>query len=280
MSTLERSQYENPAMWQENRYLGNADELRRFEACARLIPAEACSIVDVGTGNAAFLKFLGRVRPQLRSCGADRSFTAIRFDVARRPLVQGSSDALPFRSGSADVVSALEVIEHLPLAVFSRTLEELERVSAKYVLISVPYHEPKVMAKCPSCECEFNPHYHLRRFDKNSLESLMPTFQCVGLMLIHKSDVWFASSVGAVYRRIRTWAGFFPAYTTCPLCGFSRNNGSAGDAYHAVARSDTAMRLGRAARHVIPRRSRAAWAVGLYQKPDSSSFDGRGPLHV
>jgi ubiquinone/menaquinone biosynthesis C-methylase UbiE len=49
------------------------------------------------------------------------------------------ADGLPFASGEFDLVSAIEVLEHLPDP--EQTLSEMARCAERHLLVSVP-HEP------------------------------------------------------------------------------------------------------------------------------------------
>ncbi|HWQ15529.1 MAG TPA: class I SAM-dependent methyltransferase [Roseiflexaceae bacterium] len=74
--------------------------------------------------------------------GLDLSVESLQF--ARRlnpasPFVAGSLTALPFPDGAFDLVACLEVLEHLERP--EQGLEELCRVSARWLLLSVP-NEP------------------------------------------------------------------------------------------------------------------------------------------
>lgn len=94
-------------------------------------------VVDVGAGEAFIAGRLERVR---RYVGLDLDPAAAAYAVAtfRVGYVIGDAGRLPFRSGVADLVLCLEVLEHLPEP--DSALAELCRVG-RHVLISVP-HQP------------------------------------------------------------------------------------------------------------------------------------------
>src|SRR3989344_2612971 len=72
--------------------------------------------LDVGCGGANFLNEISRRFPHWRVFGLDLAFNSLQ--AARRytpwPLFQGTIEKLPFRSHSLDLVSAMDVLEHLP----------------------------------------------------------------------------------------------------------------------------------------------------------------------
>jgi 2-polyprenyl-3-methyl-5-hydroxy-6-metoxy-1,4-benzoquinol methylase len=118
----EAGYYENPDAWNLERYLGDEGERRRFEMTAGVIDARSERLLDVGTGNGAFLSFLEHLSTPLHLCGLERSETAIAAATCQTEIQQGSIDALPFADRSFDTVTALEVIEHLPHGVYSKAL--------------------------------------------------------------------------------------------------------------------------------------------------------------
>jgi len=54
----EKDYYENESFWTKERYLNNDQELIRFKDVYSLIPTSASTVLDVGCGNGAFLKYL------------------------------------------------------------------------------------------------------------------------------------------------------------------------------------------------------------------------------
>lgn len=84
----------------------------------------------------------------------------------------------PFKNESFDLVTSLEVLEHLPQEDFKRGISELQRVSKKYILITVPNEGDleRSLVMCPKCYCWFNPYFHMRSFNKKSLQNLFEKF--------------------------------------------------------------------------------------------------------
>lgn len=101
-------------------YWHQIDEVRR---------SEARSVLEIGVGN-------GFVSNYLR----DRGFDVVTLDVNAQlsPDVVGSITAIPFRDASFDVVTACEVLEHLPQECVAEALREMRRVARTGAVVSVP----------------------------------------------------------------------------------------------------------------------------------------------
>ena len=99
------------------------------------------SLLDAGCGEGVVLASL-RNEFQTGYCGLDLDYDRVRFasmEMTGNMLVNGDAQRLPFSEGSFDLVLLLEVLEHVGDP--ERVLEEVHRVSGKYLLISVP-NEP------------------------------------------------------------------------------------------------------------------------------------------
>ncbi len=87
-------------------------------------------ILEIGKGNGFYSDYMKKLGYQVTTCD---------FDKDLNPDVVADIRKLPFLDNSFDLVTAFEVLEHLPFAEVEVALSELKRVSNGKVLISVPY---------------------------------------------------------------------------------------------------------------------------------------------
>ena len=88
------------------------------------------AILEVGVGSGMASDYLKKAGFSVVTCD---------FDPNLNPDHVADVRQLPFESGSFRVVTAFEVLEHLPFDEFEKALFEIKRVSSKYVVISLPY---------------------------------------------------------------------------------------------------------------------------------------------
>jgi hypothetical protein len=182
ITNTQKAYYDDPQKWGRAYHRINLD---RAERIAQAVPADVEKILDLGSGD-------GLVFNTLREAGHD----PVAFDISGialkhikgDKLVQGSASNLPFFSDSFDLVLACEVLEHIPDIVFKAVLEEIIRISKRYVLITVPYKENLELnyARCQACGCVFNGSYHVRSFHRKDIEHLFCNFKCIRLNEIVK----------------------------------------------------------------------------------------------
>ena len=133
-------------------------------ALAVLRGLQPSSLLDVGTGRGVFLWPLLEAFPELGvSCVDTRTDrvedlkVTARGGIARLSAQVASAVALPFKDDEFDVVTALEVLEHIPDV--QAAANELVRVARRFVVVTVP-NQP-----------DNNPE-HLRVFTKDTLQAL------------------------------------------------------------------------------------------------------------
>lgn len=104
---------------------------------------QPASLLDIGSGRGAFLWPLLEAFPDLPVTTIDRlphrvrDMQAVRHGgVTRLTALAGDATALPFADQTSDVVTLLEVLEHIPDA--ERALAECLRVAARHIVVSVP----------------------------------------------------------------------------------------------------------------------------------------------
>lgn len=88
------------------------------------------AILEVGVGS-------GMASNCLKTAGF--SVITCDFDPDLNPDHVADIRELPFEADFFGVVTAFEVLEHLPFGEFEKALSEIKRVSSRYVVISLPY---------------------------------------------------------------------------------------------------------------------------------------------
>jgi SAM-dependent methyltransferase len=264
---VEAEYYERAKSWSLEPYLENEDELRRFQVTAAMISPNAERLLDVGTGNGAFLSFLEERSVTVDLHGLERSKSAIAASRCGAKITEGSIDALPFDDRSYDTMTALEVIEHLPHAVYPKALAEMARVSASQVLLSVPYRERRLMVVCPECECRFSPVFHLRTFDEDTLEGLVPGFRLTRYEYVATDVHWLLTDLATRVRELRDrLKGVIPIQTTCPQCGYALKPSKRGSAPGPAATDAPVRKLPTTLLSWVPKVKRAHWIVASYER--------------
>jgi ubiquinone/menaquinone biosynthesis C-methylase UbiE len=254
--------YENPELWTEDRFT-QAHEVERFRTCFSLIPPTTTSLLDVGCGNGAFMAFLENRKVPFTLTGLERSEAARQSRVCQAEIHSGSVDNLPFEDRSFDLVAAMEVIEHLPYGVYEKSLQEIQRVAKKHILISVPYREKRQFVECPYCNCQFNPNYHMRSFNEAILEKVFPAFRLAALTTIATDDYVLAPILRSAYHLISKNKDF-PKTAVCPHCGFTgrqpENQTVAPPTYQIRSR------LRDRWKDKLPKYRRLTWFAALYER--------------
>lgn len=224
MNNYEQSYYENPELWIRERFINTQCEIDRYKTAIKWIPNDTSNLLDIGCGNGAFLYFLEKEKPHIKCTGFERSVMAIKMKLCHSEIMNGDIISLPFKNEEYDIVTLFEILEHLPYNTFNIALKEIQRVSKKYILISVPYREKRLFIKCYYCGCLYNPYYHIRSFDENKLKNLFTKYKLVkiqpffeikeyiGLKYIQKFKNMFVKKENIIMTAI------------CPMCGYKEDN--------------------------------------------------------
>ncbi len=218
--------YEEPVYWDRSYDRFFYEKKRLFQG---LIGPGVQSVLDLGCGQGELSRDLC---PGRSVVGCDRSQEALQRVTG--PCVRCSSDALPFGDRSFDLVLCSQVLEHLPEPVYRGTLQEMARVAARHIIVSVPYRETLVahMTACWGCGAAYHMSSHVRRFSAPAeLTSAFPGFTETFIGYLGARDHRLP---GWLVRLRRACLGDWPwaPFARCPLCGrkaragtSSRNDG-------------------------------------------------------
>lgn len=266
---FESAYYEQSSLWLPERYQGS-DTQRVAIALGWLPPAShgVTRILDVGCGNGIFANRLAETRHVM---AVDRSAAALPW--VRVPSSQADAAALPFPDASFDCVVSMEMIEHLPAAIFDRALAEIGRVTRRYVLLTVPFEEDLDGQKvtCPACTFRFHPYNHMRSFHLADLQALFSRWPAVSLRraegIVPVQALRFPrlrkSLSRALGRRPR-----FPAVAVCPRCGY-RASAQREAASPPPAGAQPRPEWRRWLRAAWPKEQRPTWWMALYEKHEA-----------
>lgn len=245
----------SPAEYVEQKILRNPAEMERIGKTVAAIPEDAQSILDVGAGHCVFLRALLDKRA-LHATAIETSAEKIAYCHGLGVNARlGDASELKSADSSYDIVTACEVIEHLPFGVYEKALCELERVARKWILITVPYKESRPFVKCPYCGSVSNPTYHLRTFRNQDLANLFKSFSLERCQYVGRVPV--TAGLLARFRR-----GPRSRFFLCPACGYRTfpSQLESGVPRPLNFPQRTISMLG----EIIP--TRPAWALALYRR--------------
>jgi SAM-dependent methyltransferase len=89
------------------------------------------NVLEIGIGNKTVSNYLKHHGIKVDSCDYDKNL---------HPNYVGDIRNIPLEDNSYDLIMACQVLEHIPWKDLSKALNELKRVSRKYVIISLPYY--------------------------------------------------------------------------------------------------------------------------------------------
>jgi len=238
-------------------------EEERIKKILSLIPEDCSSILDVGCGDGRITNRLISKHRQI--VGLERSREALRY--VKTENILGSIDYLPFRKKSFTLILCAEVLEHLPFEVYPNALKEIQRVAAKYILITVPNSENRKLnfVTCPQCGCVFHSWRHLRSFIPERMSELFAQFEVQKLQLCQSPVKLYPISLLRLAKLIRLIPDF-PATALCPQCGYTILPAS--EIIHRVntikQRNRLIHFLADCMKRLLPTRKNRGWLIALY----------------
>ena len=271
MKDYKEEYYEQSIFWAHN-FLEIPAEKERIEEIIKIMPSNVKTILDVGCGNGAFINtiadtFLNRFD---KIVGLDSSKVALEHVKVEK--YKGSISNLPFENKSFDIVTSLEVLEHLTQEDFKKGTLELQRVAKNYIIITVPNEEDieHSLVMCPKCYCWFSPYFHLKSFNKNILCNLFNNFKLIKIKEIGPFYE-FRSYNRLLLTFYLAWKSPLPPKTAiCPQCGYQRNesiqNVRSNSSSHLILNFFLLFKP--LAKLFFPLKKKKRWLLALYEKSD------------
>lgn len=261
MNRFEKEYYEYDEFWTSEKF--NEANLERIQLTADQIPADTKTILDVACGNGLFCNFLKQSKADVYVVGLDRSSSALRHVNTKKIL--GDITHLPFENEAFDCLSALEVMEHLPITDYELAKGELCRVAKKNIIVSVPNEQLLVsdMTQCPECKSIFNPDLHLRSFTEQFLKSIFAEngFECVSTRRMGAYEKFIGHER---YRDVfRPYDKLIWRSPICVVCGYQEKPKTP-DPLPLPIESSISWR--KIVRKYWPKKIHYSWLLALYQK--------------
>jgi ubiquinone/menaquinone biosynthesis C-methylase UbiE len=260
---IKTSQYDNKKLWEDLKKSESNTE--RIQRIIEMIPKGVTSLADIGCGNGIFLNTLKQSGKISKLIGIDFSNLAME-DLQTEKLVGDITD-IPLKTNSYEIVSALEVLEHLDKYEFEKAKKELSRVSSRYILISVPFNEDLEIEffKCPSCKTHFNTSHHKRTFSEEKMKRLFikEGFNPIDIQYISRRNEYIIlTSVLKKYRKI--FGIEKNSGMVCPVCGYKQET-----VQRQSQRSDSKARSSWI-KKIWPKRYTYKWIATLYMKQEEA----------
>ncbi len=265
LDSMSHIYYENEKLWDS---LDEQDKVR-IDETAKLIPHQTSSLLDAGCGNGLFLNYVNGHFDIAKLYGIDISETALKS--LKVPNQQASITEIPFSANSFDIVTALEVIEHLPQEAYAEALSELARVAKKHIIVSVPFNEnlETNLVECPKCKSRFNPYCHLHCFTEKTMEVL---FEDNGFKHVKTIQTGFYKHYWGIYQVIM----FLRKYNVlkkkdkrnvdlaCPVCGVVIKGKA-----HVNQLYEKKTGVVNVLKKLYPKTLTTRWLVSLYEREDA-----------
>ena len=257
MKEKEIEHYGSKELWDK---LNKSEEnSKRIEETAKMIPSDVKSIADIGCGNGLFLKYIDNHLDVDNLVGVDFSEKAMEELELNKQV--GDITDIPIGDNSYDLVSSLEVLEHLDLNEYDKAKDELTRVSKKYILVSTPFNEDLELefVECSKCKTEFNSSHHKWSFTEEKIRSLFDKkgYECIEIKYVSKRNIYLALNHKKV-KSIRDHGD-----TVCPVCGYEIKGKSKEGVVTIKEIKDRP--LIKILKKIWPKTHTYRWIVGLYK---------------
>ncbi len=194
--------------------------LGKVKKILRMIPGDVFNIVDIGCGDGAITNILVE---NYDVSAVDSSSEALSYLSNKIKSIIADATMLPFPSNSFDLVFSSEMLEHIEGDKKLRdTINEIKRVSSKYILLSVPNDEKlkKRNTYCGTCNKIFHIYLHFHSFDSDKLKSLFKGWELLETDTCGVPEKPSINWITILKNRLgRTYFYVDGLKQSCPFCG-------------------------------------------------------------
>lgn len=167
--------YEFLSRHQVARQRPDESHLRIMETAKDLLSGcDRAILLDLGGGTNSYLTYLEGNYTKIISDWVARSLLMMR---GVEKVVAALPD-IPFSDGTVEWASACAVIEHLPPEIYEKSLQEIARVSKRFVALTGPFfqHLESAYLQCDHCRAIYQCEGHFRRYELADLYALQQYF--------------------------------------------------------------------------------------------------------
>ncbi|MBI5789097.1 MAG: class I SAM-dependent methyltransferase [Candidatus Schekmanbacteria bacterium] len=189
----------------------------RICSTINLIPEDVKTILDIGCGD-------GRIANLLASdywvVGADFIFHPLKKLKAAKTCTEIKK--LAFKENSFDLVMLTEVLEHLTDDFFYETVRNVQNVSKKYILVTVPYRQNlrSGFIKCEKCANIFHVWQHIRDFKgTKDLENLFSGYKPIKYAFFGENREYKSNLILIIKQKLGNRWFKAEEHTVCLRCG-------------------------------------------------------------
>lgn len=160
----------------------------RFTLQSMIHELQISNCMEIGSGEGYIVDYILKANPEIKVVGSDIDYSMVQQakktkSVADWCVLKGEN--LPFKDDSYEMVVACEVLEHIVDP--GKVIQELHRVSSRYIVISVPY-EPiwriLNMIRLKYLKDFGNTPGHVNHWSKNSIiASINPYFKPIDVRI-------------------------------------------------------------------------------------------------
>jgi len=232
----------------------------RISKTINLIPNNVKSILDLGCGKGTITDI---IKEKYFTVSADISMNTLSKMSAIKVLCRG--EKLPFNNEEFDLILCTEVLEHIDDKYYFDFLSEMQRVSKRYIVISVPNMEQlyKGNTKCFKCGRIYHISQHVREYNIDRIRYLFNKFY---LDKIEKAGKRKRIQLKALYDACHyignSWAN--SNNNICPYCNNDNSQGAQQNIFGWILK-----RLIWQIEKILStkeRNSHPAWLIAIYKR--------------